>query len=96
LAGGGELGVGSTQVTAWGEQVVGGGPELFAGHPVAGFGASDGGPGPAQPHRELVLGQASLLAEGGEQASQRLPERGKLVRPVHIGHPRAHLPPSAE
>jgi hypothetical protein len=79
VAGGGELSVGRTQVTAGGEQAVGSGPELLAGYPVAGLGASHSGPGPAQPQAELLLSQASLLAQAGEQISQRLPERGKLV-----------------
>jgi hypothetical protein len=79
------LGVGRTQLACRGEQVIAAVPEGFPGRPVAGLGASDSGPGVAEPVGELLLGQAGLAAQRGEQVSQRPLKRRKLVRPILVG-----------
>jgi hypothetical protein len=40
---------------------------------VAGFSAGDGDSGVAEPFGEVLLGQAGVVAQSGEQVSQRLP-----------------------
>jgi hypothetical protein len=79
-----ELGVGRAQLAAGSLQVIAAGPERLAGLSVTGFGAGDGGPAVAQPVGDLLLGQARLTPQRGEQVGKRLPKWCKLVRPVLV------------